>query len=352
MLIQLFFPTNPDYMATRFIIVPYGVDIADYVDESTAIRGAKWLLALAVLPVLIADAGRRDHRFVNRIAIAWLLGVCFSAFVAVSDISGLTSINSFLMSSERGAGRLAGLTSHPNQLGASVAIAAPLAVRLATKSYFKGVSALALLAAGAVVSGSRGGQVAFALALAATLFLLRRDRRLVLLIVALIGLSGVAVALTGVEPLESSAALFRFNASASGAEESNEGRLALAQQALIDFSERPLAGVGLAAISSAHNIYLQLLASGGILLAGCLFLYFGGALRVGLAEHGGDDPVAMYFVIVVLIWLALGLVENQLTDRYLYFPIGCIAGLQRIHQTRKNLVDPRVFVARSPSRKS
>src|SRR5438045_2730576 len=42
MLIQEFFPTDPLYMASRFVLVVYPGTLADYVDEGTISRGTKW----------------------------------------------------------------------------------------------------------------------------------------------------------------------------------------------------------------------------------------------------------------------------------------------------------------------
>ena len=44
------------------------------------------------------------------------------------------------------------------------------------------------------------------------------------------------------------------------------------------------------------------------------------------------DPISMFLVASVIVWLAVGLVENQLTDRYIYFPVAAIAAIAVRHQ--------------------
>ena len=285
-------------------------------------------LALSVVPMLIAYVAKRDPTFVERICVAWLLGICVSSLVAVTELLGATFFGSISMPVEGGAARFPGLTSHPNHLGASVAMAAPLAVWLFSRRYGAGFVVILLLAGGATASGSRGGEAGFVIALGSAIFLLERSRRL-WVVVVLVAFTSVAGALwTRSGAVESGAALIRFNSSAVGTEESNEERLALARQGLSDFLERPINGVGLGVVASAHDIYLQWLASGGIVLALTMVWYFSGALKSAIAEGRSVHPLGLYLSIVISVWLLLGLVENQLTDRYLYFPVGCIAGLQ------------------------
>ena len=87
MLIQTFFPTDPLYLASRFVLVPYPATLADYMDEGTISRGTKWLLALAVVPILTAEFARGDRRFVDRMAKWWLAGVVVSGGVAILGLS-------------------------------------------------------------------------------------------------------------------------------------------------------------------------------------------------------------------------------------------------------------------------
>ena len=81
----------------------------------------------------------------------------------------------------------------------------------------------------------------------------------------------------------------------------------------------------------AHSIYLQILAAGGLLLASGMVLFWFGLVRAGWRLRH-VDPIAMFLVASVVVWLAVGLVENQLTDRYIYFPVAAIAAMTVRHQ--------------------
>src|SRR4051812_35510782 len=81
MLIQTAFPTDSGYMASRFVTVSYPFSLSEYVDEGNVSRGIKWILALAVLPVLVAELSRGNRRFVSKLAQSWVLGVTISSAV-------------------------------------------------------------------------------------------------------------------------------------------------------------------------------------------------------------------------------------------------------------------------------
>jgi hypothetical protein len=327
------FPTSASYLSQRFIFVPWfvansGIDLM----ENGAIRGAKWILALAVLPVLVADSARRNPQLVPRLANAWLLGAAVSALVAVMDLVGITSINTALIVLGRASGRQAGLTAHPNHLGLSIAMVAPLAIGVAIRSRWKGVPLMLLLIAGVVVSGSRAGQAGFVLAVAATLALSTRARRFAPTMIVAAGVAAAAVVWVRPNLIELAGNLFRFDTTDSYVLQSNEERANLSVQAIADFAERPVDGVGLEVLTQAHNIHLQIIASGGLILALGMLIYFIGAIRAGFAERRSAEPLGLYLLIAISVWLAAGTFGTQLTDRYLYFPVAGIAALQ-YHRT-------------------
>jgi hypothetical protein len=61
-----------------------------------------------------------------------------------------------------------------------------------------------------------------------------------------------------------------------------------------------------------------------------MLLYFGGVLRAGYAERNDPDPLGACLFIAVIVWLAAGPFGNQIADRYLYFPVALIAGMQQL----------------------
>jgi O-antigen ligase len=328
---HLIVPASASYMSQRYVYVPWSMIASgqELLDNGTT-RGLKWLIAALLLPVLVIETARYKPNLLPRIANAWLAGASVSALVAVTDLIGLTSINVTLILLGNATERQAGLTSHPNHLGLAAALAAPLAIRLAMKSRVKGAAILVLLALGAVVSGSRSGQAAFVLAVALTIAWTGRALRLVPVVMLAAGL-GIG-SLLWIRPnlVEKASGFFRFGSTDRLVVQSNEERSALAQQGVSDFLERPLDGIGLEAIAQAHNIYLQLLASGGLILAAGMLLYFGGVLRAGYAERNDPDPLGACLFIAVIVWLAAGPFGNQIADRYLYFPVALIAGMQQL----------------------
>ncbi len=331
-------PTSASYMSQRFVYVPWfaqvtGVDLS----ENGAVRGMKWLLALAVLPILVADCAREKPELIRRLSTAWLLGATLSAFIAFTDLLGITSVNTFLIVIGGATARQGGLTSHPNHLGMSVAMTAPLAIGLAMRTRWKGILVALILTLGAVVSGSRAGQAGFVLAVAVSLAFSARARRFAPVLIVAAGIATAALVWTKPGLVDTAATLFRFDTTDKYVAQSNEERASLSRQAMQDFARRPIDGVGLEVLTQAHNIFLQVVAGGGIILAAGMLVYIGGALRAAYAERRNKDPLAVYLIVSVAVWLAAGTFGTQLTDRYLYFPVAAIAALQghRIREARR-----------------
>jgi len=85
----------------------------------------------------------------------------------------------------------------------------------------------------------------------------------------------------------------------------------------------------LPSIVDAHDIYLQMLGSGGLILTMAMMCYFGMCLRTGWKCQGLGNGVGLALFVSVSVWLVIGVVENQIIDRYLYFPVGLVAALSR-----------------------
>jgi O-antigen ligase len=122
----------------------------------------------------------------------------------------------------------------------------------------------------------------------------------------------------------------------SSTEASDAQRLTVLKNGLIDWQSYPVFGSGIRHIPEAHNIYLQLLAAGGVVLLIAMLLYWFWILRDGwrLSQLG---IVYARFLMISIVggWLILGVVENALTDRYEYFTVGCIAALASANLTRR-----------------
>ncbi len=118
----------------------------------------------------------------------------------------------------------------------------------------------------------------------------------------------------------------RLVGGASGARSDHE-RHALLLQARTDFLHSPLFGIGPRVVNEAHDVYLQLLASGGVIALASFLVFVGGlvlALRSGLRV---DRRLALACGAATGTWLLVGVVENQLVEPYLYVPAGLLVGL-------------------------
>lgn len=298
------------------------------VGEHQSLIGVKWLAALLILPALIVAVAQRREHYIRWICIGWMFGVVVSACVAITDYLHITAIGVQLIGFENISGRQSGLSTHPNSLGVACALALPVALMLTERRRVLGPLTGLILLGGAFVSGSRGAQAGCLLALALTFAVLRPSRRAILRF--LLAAAMVLSVMTALRPalLKRAAALIRFSSAQVGVAESNQERDLLALQAHLDFQSHPFAGIGLGAITYAHSIYLQLLSAGGLLLFLGFTIYLLGALRSSWHHRKCPNPVSAHLWVSTVTWITMGMVENQLTDRYLYVPIGCIAAIQ------------------------
>jgi hypothetical protein len=120
----------------------------------------------------------------------------------------------------------------------------------------------------------------------------------------------------------------RFGPGDESAAESDGVRRQYIEDSLTYIADRPLTGYGFRWIESSHNIYLQLLLSGGILaLAGFLLFVFG-YLRAGFRTWGSVpedmDDTARAATVSVALMLITGMVGNVIVDRYVYLPFALV----------------------------
>ncbi len=321
MLIGLVNTPTLGFLDTRVQLTPRGDSMANGVAS-----GIQWLVAQVMLPLCVMALGVWRKWTVRLIGGAWVWSAIISSCVAILDATGVASISHALigLGADTG-GREAGLASHANSLGVSAAMAIPLClVTLRRNVLLEGLS-LAVLLAGVLLSGGRGAQVASLCALIGGL-LYRGTRnelvRSLRVLIPAVVLGGWLLFGTSMNSQEG--AYFRFGGEAGGIE-SDRGRLLLAGQALEDFQQHPLGGIGLGNITYAHSIYLQLLSAGGVVMAIGFFLYMAGLFRDVYLCRG--DQLAVAAGGTLLVWLGVGIVENNLVDRYLYFPCGVVAAL-------------------------
>jgi hypothetical protein len=301
-------------------------------------KAAFWLVALIFVPLAITGATAIDRRTPRFVMAAYTIGVCISAAVGLSDLLGLTKISYWIGVGNDVAARQSGLTNHSVTLGLTCVISVPFALYFIFRMRYKWIPAagLLLLFGGVLASGSRGCQAAAILTCVVSLLVApdKRDGSFKFAIVTL-GVSGI-VLLVFAELFVGDVLdqLFRFGDNTSNTGESDQSRTRLAQTAIQDFQQHPYAGLGLKWIVQAHSLPLQLLSAGGLILFFAVVTYWALILISAIRLFTRGHTIARYLFVAIFAWLALGFVENQLTDRYLYYTVGCVAALTSLYLSR------------------
>lgn len=321
-------PTDPLYLAQRLVVDARGVRIPEL--ESNLTVGLKFVVPIVGLPLLFAFARSLDSRAILRAAYAFAVGSALSAAIGVSDSFGVTALSASITGLPATAGRAPGLAVHPNFLATTCVLGLPVVMWQAarTRARARTVSVLltVVLALGVYASGSRGGAAVLAGAVILCFVLMPEYRRF-LPSVALI--SGVVLSIVFViHPAIGSTILqaVRLSGDTGSASGSDVIRAEVGRQGLADFRHSPLDGVGLQVAAEAHNVYLQALASGGLLLLAGYVVYVGAGLVRGF-RLTRETPLAYPLFIAALSGALLSIVENALTDRLAYVPIALIAAL-------------------------
>ncbi|UTI62616.1 O-antigen ligase family protein [Paraconexibacter antarcticus] len=289
-------------------------------------------LSFIVVPLVLIAAGSTARRC-RRLMDLWTAGAVVNAFVGVTDTLGIVHLSPYALSSGT---RSSALTVHPNYLALGASMAIPTAMVWIGRSprwTLAGLAALATLLGGVYASGSRAGAVAAVVAVGVTAVAIPRLRRRTLLVLPALGMLGIVVLLftsTGDHILH------QVRLGGSGAVDltiqgSNFQRHQAAHVGLAQFRAHPVAGVGFSVIADAHNIYLELLASGGIIALVAFLTFLGGladAIRRGLA--GAQRAEVAAGTISVAVWLTNGAADNQLADKYLYIVPGLLFAMARV----------------------
>ena len=308
----------------------------------------RFTVALALMPLVIG-ALTRSSRNRQLVVAAWLASAGLNALVGLTDFFGLTAVSATFLE-VNSSGRVNAFTAHPNHLGIVCAMTVPVALwgtlqRRASSLPFGRVAwfaALALLVGGIFVSGSRAAVIG-GLAGCAFVFLLgiRRGR-------AAVGLTAFfAVALLVISLLSSSvdqtesASVFERLGGNTSAQTSDAGRFDAFDEAIEGFANSPIYGEGYQFARQAHDIYLQLLQSGGVLalvafgffIVGSLSL--GRRLRVSTRLPVADRELAGAAMASLIAWFVVGIAQPTLYDRYLYVPAGILLGLAAAERLRR-----------------
>jgi len=299
-----------------------------------------WLAALYVVPLAIIAAAAIERRVVDWVMGAYVAGVVVSCVVATTDMLRLTRIASVLNHHRevtnpldyRWGERQAGLSDHPNMLGMVCVIALPIVVYFMSQrrwTWFSGVAFIAVYG-GLLASGSRGAQAISLLTVLVAVLCLPTKRtalRTLSVSILIMIMAGAVLLSTVLAQYRNWFLRFTGGGEPNEAQSSNENRLGLLEQAWSDFQRYPLFGAGIRHIGEAHNLYLQLLAADGVVLAAGVLAYFFCILRDCWDLSNRGVVLARFLLISIGTWLVLGMLQNQLVDRELYFTVGCVAAL-------------------------
>lgn len=317
------------------------------------VKAVFWLFALLVVPLTIIACTTLDHRVAVWAMGAYATGTAISSGVAIMDLTGLTNIGRSLSgnlthlltnSTVDTSNRIPGLTDHPNSLGFTATVSIPLAVYFmaATRLRWMGTILLIALFGGILASGSRGAQMLSPVMVLASLLWLPKQSTNGRSVVRFVSLSALVAAVVGVVVLlslphdirDSILRVTSFGSLISASNASDTGRLTLIGQGLQDWLRYPVFGAGIRHIVEAHDIYVQLLASGGLVLLLAMFGYWFAMMRDCWRLSRIGIEYARFLMLSIAGWLFLGMVENQLTERGIYFAVGCVASLASVYLVR------------------
>ena len=294
----------------------------------------------ALLKLVIASAvvlglfvlWRPTLREVRMIAWLWVASASVSALVA-------------LTAEPSAYGRPPGLTPHPNHLALVSVLAIGPAIALTGSSTgirrVAGAIACLLLTAAVIVSGSRAGALAYVFVLLALFGLSRRadaarglfGARAVVAAFALAGGVAVYLAFVHVISLPTANAVDRLLGRVPSVAESNAARQQVLDESLARVREHPFTGEGFEHALEAHNVFLQLWSSGGVLALAGFGLIVAATMRPlwpsRLAALRRDEPelvpLLVGFGAGFIGFLVAGLFNNALWDRYIWLTPAVLA---------------------------
>jgi hypothetical protein len=278
-------------------------------------------LSLIMIPVLIVAVGTTASRCAKLVNL-WTFGAVINAIVGVADYAGIAHLTPVVIAAHRSAG----LTVQANYLALTCVIAIPTAMLWFGRSRLwtiAGLVAVPALLGGVYASGSRDGTVAALLALAATVAVVPRLRPGLRITLPVGGMALLALLLftkAGSEILKQ----VRLGSSTSTSL-SDYQRSAAASVAWAEIQARPAEGVGFSVIADAHSIYLELLAAGGLIALTSFVIFLGGVFAsVRRTIRGTQADLGIALAVALVAWLANGVFDNQLADKYLYVVPGLL----------------------------
>ena len=331
-LLAIFLPMSPDYLANRVVLDAQGRITQDTKGSlASANLGVafKFIVAVFATPMAFVGAVRIDKRVARWLGIAFAAGAALSGWAATLDHVAGTDIGRLITRVPDVGSRQLGFSGHPNWLAAGVVIAIPFAFWLLAstrgKEWLIGLICLPGLLGGVYASGSRGGAVC-AVGVVGLCVLIHPRTRAHLPTISIAGLVLVGF-LAGIVPSIGHAILKATRlAGDSNTAGSDTVRAMVGHQGVVDFHHSPIYGIGLQASFDASQVYLQELASGGLILFAAMQIYMLGGLWASWTALKRYDMAMACFCSLVAI-LALNIFEADLTDRFYYVPAAILVAM-------------------------
>jgi O-antigen ligase/polysaccharide polymerase Wzy-like membrane protein len=347
------FPPEPAYLVQRIVLSATGEPVYRSIDGIAAQNigvAVKFIIAVGAIPVAFAASAQLDRRALYRLGIVFCAGAALNGAVAFVDHTGVASIGHYLTHVPNLSARQLGFANHPNFLAAGLVLAVPFACWLLVSASrwerWLGAASLLSQLLGVYATGSRGGAVCAVGAVVLSFALLPRTRPHLPAIV--LGAVAGAVAVAALFPSFGLAILrvtrLAGNPTTTG---SDIVRAKVADQGMADFHYSPIHGIGLQASTDASQVYIQELASGGLILFLAMSAYMAGAAWDAW-RFVDRDPLAAAILASVLATLALNVFEADLTDRFYYVPEAILVAM--IVVARRADADPPAPVAEEPVR--
>ena len=275
------------------------------------------LLAATFGSLLLVVCWRPGLEQIKSFSWLWIAGGVISALVALL----IPDLHMFL--------RPSGLTPQSNHLAiiSVILVGVTLGVIAAEPTRNRillGLAAASILFAAIVASGSRAG-LAAALLVVLLALIATRDRTTVAITVGVL-VVGVALVLGGAAGEDN--ALSRLTGDNSTSELSDESRAARNTAAWERFKADPVTGVGFADATDAHNLFLQVGSSAGVLgiIGGAMLIVlalgtYAVAVWKRMAEHPAFGAMLAGLAAAVIGYLAASMFQNVLWDRNVWIAI-------------------------------
>ncbi|HKC29422.1 MAG TPA: O-antigen ligase family protein [Jatrophihabitans sp.] len=350
-LFTIWFPPDPIYLANRVVLGASGqptVDTKGSLGSANLGVAFKFIIAVFALPMAFIGAARIDKHAARRLGIAFAMGAALSGWAATLDHFG-ANIGHLITKVPNVGSRQLGFTNHPNFLAAGMVLGIPFAFWLLASGNRReriiGLVSMVGLLGGDYASGSRGGAVCAVLIIGVCVVLHPKTRvhapTIALAGLFLVGAMIAVVPSLGREILK--ATRLAGNANTSG---SDTVRALVGAQGVRDFRHSPIHGIGLQASFDASQVYLQELASGGLILFAAMQVYMGGAI-ISAWRFLKRNDMAMALLGSLLAVLALNYFEADLTDRFYYVPAAILVAMMHTHQA-ETVDEPEVDPADEP----